>query len=309
MIPISNPSNHDLEDHYSRVGPVIITKCQNLLQRGYVTYKGNDYPIGGREVGVLTELANQYRLERIVKSHQSPIIQHFDQFFPEFRDHDSGIYVCLRSVFYGTYSEMDKWRFINYIKPRTCFYCNRGYTYSLTRNSNVKAEIDHFFPKALYPFLAVTFYNLIPSCSICNGQGGKHDKDPIQEALISPYMLDSDDFKFKFQLATANLASLQDTGAIELDIDTQHTGNTRVFKLKELYQKHTDHIAELIYRAELLYTEEYQNYLLAYEKLDIDKEEINRLIIGNYTEKKDLHKRPLAKMYRDISIDLGLIQE
>jgi hypothetical protein len=34
---------------------------------------------------------------------------------------------------------------------------------------------------------------------------------------------------------------------------------------------------------------------------------INRFIVGNYTEDKDLLRRPLAKMMRDISEDIGLI--
>jgi hypothetical protein len=32
-----------------------------------------------------------------------------------------------------------------------------------------KAHIyDHFYPKAIYPFFALYFYNLIPSCKVCN---------------------------------------------------------------------------------------------------------------------------------------------
>ena len=31
-----------------------------------------------------------------------------------------------------------------------------------------KKQIDHFFPKRKYPFLALCYYNLIPSCDICN---------------------------------------------------------------------------------------------------------------------------------------------
>lgn len=29
-------------------------------------------------------------------------------------------------------------------------------------------ELDHYYPKSKYPFLCVSFYNLIPICSSCN---------------------------------------------------------------------------------------------------------------------------------------------
>jgi hypothetical protein len=32
------------------------------------------------------------------------------------------------------------------------------------------------------------------------------------------------------------------------------------------------------------------------------------MIIGNFAELDELHKRPLSKLYRDIAIELGLIK-
>jgi len=41
--------------------------------------------------------------------------------------------------------------------------------------------------------------------------------------------------------------------------------------------------------------------------LNFSSSKIDRLIIGNYSELNELHKRPLSKLYRDIAIELGLI--
>jgi hypothetical protein len=41
-----------------------------------------------------------------------------------------------------------------------------------------EAEVDHFFPKAFYPFLSIHFMNLVPLCPICNTKA-KNDKDPL----------------------------------------------------------------------------------------------------------------------------------
>lgn len=52
---------------------------------------------------------------------------------------------------------------------RTCPYCNRQYTFTIdNKHTKTAPEYDHFYDKAHYPLLAVSFYNLIPSCHTCN---------------------------------------------------------------------------------------------------------------------------------------------
>jgi 5-methylcytosine-specific restriction endonuclease McrA len=41
------------------------------------------------------------------------------------------------------------------------------------------AEVDHFYPKAAYPYLSCHPYNLVPVCKDCNGRDGKHDTPPL----------------------------------------------------------------------------------------------------------------------------------
>jgi hypothetical protein len=47
------------------------------------------------------------------------------------------------------------------------------------------SENDHFFPKSVYPFLAVHFSNLLPICKYCN-QSFKQSTDPIDDHQHSP---------------------------------------------------------------------------------------------------------------------------
>ncbi|EXM40270.1 hypothetical protein RASY3_09215 [Ruminococcus albus SY3] len=58
-----------------------------------------------------------------------------------------------------------------------CVYCN-------LRNRDI-AELDHFFPKATFPSLAISINNLIPSCSYCNHP--KNDNFPLDYVLLHPY--------------------------------------------------------------------------------------------------------------------------
>ena len=53
------------------------------------------------------------------------------------------------------------------INLSTCPYCNRNTIYSIKKQRRT-FDLDHFYPQAKYPFFALSFYNLIPSCKICN---------------------------------------------------------------------------------------------------------------------------------------------
>ena len=48
-----------------------------------------------------------------------------------------------------------------------CPFCNRIYTSALFRG-NIRPAFDHFYPKSVYPYLAISLFNLIPICDICN---------------------------------------------------------------------------------------------------------------------------------------------
>lgn len=55
----------------------------------------------------------------------------------------------------------------------TCFYCNRAYINSYEVSKACKKrqfDLDHFIPKKVCPLFAISLYNFIPSCQICNSR-------------------------------------------------------------------------------------------------------------------------------------------
>lgn len=54
----------------------------------------------------------------------------------------------------------------------TCFYCESSYVNAYPIEGKIKRQfdLDHFYLKADCPILALSFYNLIPSCQICNSR-------------------------------------------------------------------------------------------------------------------------------------------
>lgn len=76
---------------------------------------------------------------------------------------------------------------------KVCPYCNRMYTTTLFGEDKIRPDFDHFYPKSKYPYLAVSLFNLIPSCSMCNKRKGDkaevicQDKEGKNLGIIYPY--------------------------------------------------------------------------------------------------------------------------
>ncbi len=203
-----------------------------------------------------------------------------------------------RNVEYNTYE------FIKKLDLKTCPYCNRSYTFVVDENSGkLRPEIDHFYPKSIYPFLAMSFYNLIPSCPICN-----HTKsNKFSETLINPYDIKDNDFKFTYRPTDISFSQIEskkyDMDSFEIKFE-KNNGNIDVFKLNELYQQHKDIVIDLLMKKAYYpksYLEELKN------NFGFSEDEIYRYLMCNYQKDEDLHKRPLSKLIKDISEELGLI--
>lgn len=56
---------------------------------------------------------------------------------------------------------------------KTCIYCNRTYINSYEISKGVKKrqfDLDHFIPKSKCPLFALSLYNFVPSCQVCNSR-------------------------------------------------------------------------------------------------------------------------------------------
>ncbi|MGD9970999.1 MAG: HNH endonuclease [Sulfuricurvum sp.] len=80
-----------------------------------------------------------------------------------------------------------------------CPYCHRSYIgviESQDGSRNITPDLDHFYPKSRYPFLAVTLSNLIPSCLFCN-QRSKKNIDFYKSSIYPPQTI-FDNIEFDF---------------------------------------------------------------------------------------------------------------
>lgn len=207
----------------------------------------------------------------------------------------------------------------------TCPYCNRTPIHTVfdSTKSNkelIKPTLDHFYPKSKNPFLALSFYNLIPSCYYCNSSlKGSKDMDIVTHlnpyidgfgedakfsflpvSLLSPQ---SNPDNYKITLAPNKEKGLSKEKQRQIFGDNSEEGNVNLFKLEEIYQVHRDLVGELVVKAEVFKAQQ-ENIRQFYQALSTNDSELYQFYFGNYLDEQDHNKRPLAKLTKDIVTEI-----
>jgi 5-methylcytosine-specific restriction endonuclease McrA len=271
----------------------------------------------------LEHLKNEKELKNLLRATSEQLKYYIDFFEKEFpnsigvdnqKEEDwTELYRVLRKeIFEKEYSnwssrskEYGAYEFVKSLDLKTCPYCNRNYTFIVNDESGkLRPEIDHFYPKSKYPFLAMSFFNLIPSCQICN-----HTKsNKVKKNLINPYDIKDGDFTFTYTPKSVDFIEVEnqkynfDSFEIELKYNQNNQDNIALFKLKELYAQHKDIVLELLIK-KAYYP---QSYIDELSKFEFSQDEIYRYLFSNYKKEQDLHKRPLSKLIKDITQELGI---
>lgn len=264
------------------------------------TKKRSQILLNVNELHFLKSINLEKKLKEILNANTKKLRDIIDSFEPQMSDNlKKVIYNVFVSNIYST-KKFDGLKFVNDMGLQTCPYCNRAYIQSVSRRGVVRPQIDHFFPKDKYPYLGVSFYNLIPSCSVCNGTTVKGNNDSYKDKLVSPYEMKNDDFKFGFDIKSIN--DFPPKLVEKIDINNEY------FKLEDFYKHHGDVVHELYTK---LYREDTKEHFDMLRKslsgIGFDEAEIHRFITCGYKDSKDLHKRPLSKLIKDISEELDLI--
>ena len=269
-------------------------------------------------------------LKKIIESEPKELLEIIKEIhtkFPEIKNNKTtNIYKIIYYIFVDkgyeakistTTDTSIAYKLVENLGIKTCPYCNRSYiSFIKTKKKKTRPQLDHFYPKAIYPFLACSFYNLIPSCSACNHTKSDDDsyKDEKAGNLVHPYNVKDSDFTFSYTLNDLKITEIFNTNkkdinfeyeeSIGISLNTNYSKNDEYFQLQEIYQNHKDIVIELILKE--------INYPKSYIKELIDnhfgtEEEIYRFIFSNFLKIDDLHKRPLSKLTKDIVKELGIL--
>ena len=202
------------------------------------------------------------------------------------------------------------------LKIDVCPYCNKNYTHTIMNKSKqyTRPDFDHFLSKEKYPYFALSFYNLIPSCQICN-RTLKHTTEFTLDTHIHPYQDDFNSIKKFTTTKPLVLCNQEDDFEITFknkSLDTLQIDkadkNIKDLALELQYNRHKDIVLELKDRYDL-YNDTSIQIMLKDTKIFKDKGEeyIKSLIMCSDTKDKNINKRPLSKLIKDISEELGLV--
>lgn len=190
---------------------------------------------------------------------------------------------------------------------RSCVYCNR--TYAIThRKKNggrlMNPQLDHWFPQSDFPLLQISFYNLIPSCEVCNSRV-KSDINFDLNQHYHPYQEIEEQIQFKYRLIFGNKIKIyfsKDSGkAIKKSCEEMF--------IDEMYDAHKPELEDLITIKEK-YSKSYLDILKrTFPATNLTDDEVYRLIFGVEFDKKDFHKRPFSKFKYDILKELKIIKD
>jgi hypothetical protein len=211
------------------------------------------------------------------------------------------------------------------IPVKCCTTCSTQYTLTTVRAGEEKMlfHLDHYFPQSVYPYLSLSYYNLIPSCGSCNM--GKSNKAFTLLENIHPYIESFHDLA-RFKLDKSSIVNFltvpgNDIEKItyEVSLRARYVGDPvyerklvnylREYRINEQYKQFKDIAGEIILRSKYYHKARRKELRKFFEEngLLIEDEFLKRLIIGNYHRDSDLLRRPLAKFMRDIGEDLGMI--
>lgn len=162
---------------------------------------------------------------------------------------DTALYDCLSKAFdklgYCD-NKFPDFELSNTLGVKACPYCNAEYIVTQDLKSEGvhirNSELDHFYPRELYPYLSISLNNLIPSGPICNGGSCKHNKDSYQEKLVNPFtLINSNGIRFELDIFDKGLLTYR-TFHLACKIKTVLHGlaldaNKRMFLIESRYEQ------------------------------------------------------------------------
>lgn len=205
-------------------------------------------------------------------------------------------------------------KYIRQMGIKTCVYCNANYTVT-DSNDVAYYQLDHWKDKSHYPYLSISFFNLQPCCASCNLHKSNDDKYDYLQLYEDNDKEPLDVFEFEFQKG-ALPSFITDHKASHLKpLWTSIVANQNKVRddmekklhITDIYSEHIDEVEELVWRS--LFGRNAFVKALNNSKLGIklSSRDVDRFILGTYSDPEDVHKRPLTKLKQDLGKELRLI--
>lgn len=211
-------------------------------------------------------------------------------------------------------------RLIQLLDVGVCPYCNRAFTTTAQKRNGTyhrQNQVDHYAPKALYPWFALSLYNFIPSCANCN-----HKKSDNKEYVLYPY---KEGFGNAYRFRSVPIsgvgyligqASSEDEFEIEieqspyatcqsLDYHKRVKNSRSLFGLDELYRNSHNSFVAGIYEQRYVFGDAYiQSLQDSFGELFRYETDIRKLLYLRDIDENAWNESPLAKLTHDIDEEI-----
>lgn len=183
---------------------------------------------------------------------------------------------------------------------KTCVYCNVMPT--LSNDGDVLYQMDHYKPQSIYPFLGTCFYNLQPSCGVCNGHKGTKDSDfglyvnVEQHKVLNPFL-------FVPHVNTGNgtyptCSEIKFTGKAK-HATKESKAHETMFHIKTLYACCTSEV-DTLYEDAYKMNDSLVQAMSSCFGLNPTKADVVAYMSHHLSlDEKDIHKEPLTKLRQD----------
>ena len=177
-------------DFRNKVDPLLFDSHIDLYITELKTLNLKSYNIDWA-INSLSNIKAQVEAKNIVKKLESIILgkSKIEEIFPLWVHELSNLF---------SYSRLSKdltYKLVSFLDITICPYCNEDklhFYLSPEGDKDYRPSLDHFYPKSKFPFLALSVYNLIPSCEFCN-ENCKGSIDTHSFPFASPHITGVDE--------------------------------------------------------------------------------------------------------------------
>lgn len=189
-----------------------------------------------------------------------------------------------------------------------CPYCNENFTYSFRYKPGLTPvrrtfDWDHIYSKTDYPFLAISFFNLVPCCKACNFVKLNKNVD-----FFSPHLNVNVNNSYFFLLNPIGAGFITDTSKLELNLVLIKTKYKEEFKksietiaLLDRYRAHKEIIKDILNKQRmypLSYISAISNQIPLTNNPTLSQ--LRATLYGTNFNHQYYYKRPFSKLTFDI---------
>lgn len=211
------------------------------------------------------------------------------------------------------------YRHAKWLGSNSCLYCNANFTFTIRKKEmKCRPQFDHFLNKDKYPYLALSFYNLIPCCNMCN-MNRKGVSNFSVNTHLHPLVDDMEGlYEFRTKIKSVDFLvngedfSLKLRPCVGKTLDERRKAKNSIkrFGINYRYEQHKDIAIDIIKKASVYNNTAVENLFLSFKLGGVsifkDENEVRELVMGNYMHPDNFHKRILSKLTKDIAEEFGI---